>query len=384
MKGLQIPVFNFSIKNQAGSSVDIFIDGEIVDAPTQSFLKDYFGDDTTTSYKSFRDILNKIDASVYNIYINSIGGQVTEAMAIHDLLGDMQANGKVVNTIGRGLIASSATYILMAGNSSMSNNSWGMIHNVSGFCYGDVNQVETYAATMRKFNDAANSFYQKATGLSKTVIGNMMDAETWMTAEEMKEKGFVKNITAEANFTNSIKPEQWLFNNTSVLNSYNSFTQKNNPIMDTNKITETIQNGFNSLMEKLGIANKKEEQPVQDAFKDFTESITNSIKEGMAAIVVPDNAAITLMVTEAVANSFKTLPENFTQAIMDANKDNVKTADLEKLLNKADFKIQMDAFTNSVIAKLGAPTNAEHTEDKPKPAAKKTTNKFSGFFEQYN
>ena len=364
MKGPQLSVFNFSIKNQGGSSVDIFIDGDIVDSPTQQFYKEFFGDDTTTSYKSFRDMMNKIDASVYNVYINSGGGQITEAMAIHDLLQELQTNGKTVNTIGRGIIASSATYILMAGKSpAMSSNSWGMIHNVSGVCMGDVNVMESYAATMRKFNDQSNQFYQNATGLSKTVISNMMDAETWMTADEAKAKGFVKNITGEASFSNSIKPEQWQFNNTAVLNSYNSFTQKNNPVMDTNKITEAITNGFNSLLEKLGITNKKDEKPVKDAFTAFSTSITNAISEGLKALVIPDTASITQMVTDAVTNSLKTLPENFTNAITEATKDNIKKADLteamKNTLNKADLKTEMDALTNELIKKIGGATDPE-------------------------
>lgn len=389
MKGPQLPVFNFSIKNEGGSSVDIFIDGDIVDSSTQAFYKDYFGDDTMTSYKSFRDLLNKIDASIYNVYINSGGGQVTEAMAIHDLLQEMQKNGKTVNTIGRGIVASSATYILLAGkNPVMSANSWLMIHNVSGFCYGNVNEIENYAETMRKFNDASNQFYQNFTGLSKTVIGNMMDTETWMPADEAKEKGFVKSITSEVSFSNAIKPEKWLFNNTAVLNSYNSFTQKNNPAMDIQKITDAIKTGFTSLLEDLKIVNKKDEKPVQDAFEAFSTSITNAIKDGLDGIKVPDTAAITQMVTDAVSNALKTIPQNFTDAITEATKDNVKKADIENLLNKADFKTQMDALTNSIVAKIGGATDPEKGDpdkDTPKNTGRrKVSNKFSGFFADYN
>lgn len=384
MKGPQLPVFNFSIKNEGGSSVDIFIDSDIVDSATQTFYKEYFGDDTMTSYKSFRDLLNKIDASIYNVYINSPGGQVTEAMAIHDLLQDMQKNGKTVNTIGRGIIASSATYILMASkNPVMSSNSWMMIHNVSGFCYGDVNECEAYVATMRKFNDATNQFYQNCTGLSKTVISNMMNEETWMTADEAKSKGFVKNVTGEASFSNSIKPEQWQFNNTAVLNSYNSFTNSNSSIMDTKKITDAITNGFNAMLEKLGLKDKAGDEGVKNAFTEFSTSVTNAITEGMKEIKVPDNEAITKMVTDAVANSLKTVPENFTKAITDATKDMLTkdhlTEQLKNSITKEDFKKQMDELTNSIVEKLGGSSDSEKgdpdkiaADKKNKAGAKRT------------
>ena len=128
-----LQVFTFSIQNKGNRTVDIFIDGQIVDASTQSILKAWFGDETSVSYKSFRDALAKEDADIFNVYINSPGGVVTDAMAIHDLLVQMQTEGKTVNTIGRGLIASSATLILLAGNEpEMTENSTFMIHNVSG------------------------------------------------------------------------------------------------------------------------------------------------------------------------------------------------------------------------------------------------------------
>lgn len=393
MKGPQLSVFNYKFQNKSDEgSADIYIDGSIVDASTQEFYK-YFGDETSTSYKSFRDLVNQSDAKIFNVYINSGGGQVVEAMAIHDLLIEMQLKGKIVNTIARGICASSATYILMAGKSpAMSSNSWLMIHNVSGFAYGTVDEVENYAVTMRKFNDASNKFYCDSTGLSKTVIGNMMNAETWLTAADAKEKGFIKEVAGEATFSNSIKPEQWPFQNTAVLNSYNSFTQKNTPVMDNNAtITEAIKNGFNSLLEKLGINNKKDEKPVTDAFAEFSTSITNAIAEGLKDIKVPDNAAITQMVTDAVTNALKTLPENFTAAITEATKNSLKKEDLDKALEnsltKADLKKEMDTLTNELIKKIGGATDPENTNDKDKDKDKprrKVNNKFSGFFADYN
>lgn len=389
MKGPQLSVFNYKFQNKAGdASADIYIDGSIVDASTQEFYK-YFGDETSTSYKSFRDLVNQSDAKIFNVYINSGGGQVVEAMAIHDLLIEMQSKGKTVNTIGRGICASSATYILMAGkNPAMSSNSWMMIHNVSGFTYGTVDEIESYAVTMRKFNDASTKFYCDATGLSKTVIGNMMSAETWLNASDAKEKGFIKEVAGEATFSNAIKPEQWPFQNTAVLNSYNSFIKKNTPFMDTTKITEAITNGFNSMLEKLGITNKKDDKPVQDAFTEFSTSITNAITEGIKEIKVPDNESITKMVNDAVADAFKTLPENFTTAITEATKNSLKKEDLdralENTLTKADFKREMTALTNSIVAKLGGATPAETEDEDPKPKRRKANNRFSAHFADYN
>lgn len=218
-----IQIFNYSIRNSASDAVDIHIDGEIVDASTQAMIEAWFGDTTSTSYKSFRNAIDKHEtAKVFNVYINCIGGHVGDAMAMHDFLVDLQNKGKIVNTKGIGIIASSGTLILLAGaNPEMSENSYFMMHTVSGGIYGTVKQVENYATTMRKFNDSIRDLYAKKTGMRKEEVSKLMDNETWMTATEAKEKGFITNITGSVAFQNVIEKEQWDFANTEILNKYN-------------------------------------------------------------------------------------------------------------------------------------------------------------------
>ena len=397
----QLSVFNYSVSNKIDDAVDIFIDGDIVDAPTQEILKSYFGDDTSISYKSFRDQVNNLDAKTYNVYINSGGGLVTDAMAIHDLLIEMQSKGKTVNTIGRGIVASAATYILMASkNPSMSSNSWVMIHNVSGFIWGDVNTVENYARSMRQFNDAANQFYQDKTGLSKTVVSNMMNTETWMNADDAKSKGFVKNISGEVSFSNIIKPELWQYQNTAVLNAYNSFTKNNNVHMDTKKITEAINNGFNSLLEKLGIKDKKDDETVKNAFTEFSENITNAItsvaKDSNVMGCCPAGGTKGQMLTKASGNDYdynweddsasdkakNTLASAVKNAVTDATKDALTKEDvknevkegLKNVITKKDLEDFKETITNSVVEKMGG----QSTENKKKGKTKGVKNRFEG------
>jgi ATP-dependent Clp endopeptidase proteolytic subunit ClpP len=222
----KLEVFNYAISNSGNDSVDIHIDGVIVDAQTQQIMRDWWGDETSVSYKSFRDQVLASKAKTINVYVNSYGGHIGDAMAIHDMLTEEQAKGKTVNTKGRGIIASAATFILMAGNSEMSANSWFMIHNASGAIEGDVNVIETYAKVLRQFNDRVRDFYASATGMRKEDVTKMMDAETWLTSTDAKAKGFVKNVTSSASFKNLIQSDAWCFKNTAVLNQYNSFVKK--------------------------------------------------------------------------------------------------------------------------------------------------------------
>lgn len=351
----QVHLFNYSIRNASQDAVDIFIDGDIVDASTQKIYEEWFGDDTTTSYKSFRKQLEAVEASTYNVYINSGGGLVTDAMAIHDLLQEMQAKGKTVNTIGRGIIASAATYILMASKTPrMSKNSWFMIHNVSGFAWGDVDQVEKYYNTLRKFNNRSRDFYAEATGISKDDIEKMMKEETWMTADEAKENGFIAAVEGEVEFTNRIPKEKWSFSNQAVLNSYNSsvrekpadthpnihqkfddmkkfFQQLGQEILNAIKGVKQPENGnHEQLMESIGTA---VQNAMEQASEKFESELNTATAEAVKNLIDPaKNEAFKQTLMDFISNQYKELakPENQTELM-----NSLQTAVDKKLENLA-------------------------------------------------
>lgn len=341
----QFQVFNYSIKNSSDDSVDIFIDGAIVDAETQEIYKEWFGDNTSVSFKSFREELNASGAKSFNVYINSPGGLVSDAMAIHDLLVDMQSKGKNVNTIGTGIIASAATYILMASkNASMSKNSWFMIHNLSGWAYGDVNEVESQAATLRKFNDATRDFYADATGIRKEDISKMMNAETWLTADEAKDKGFIKNVSGEVKFKNSIPKEHWQFSNMAILNSYNASVK-----MEQINNQSFIQNQFDD-MKKF--------------FQELGSQIMNAVK-GVKQPENNDHESLMNAIGEAVSKPFENVGEQVETAIADAVKNATKDYET-KIKNletaKTENEMKIAALEQEITNLKGKATND------PKPA----------------
>ena len=168
----QLSIFNYSIVNQNEGEIDIYVDGDIVDSPTLELYKEWFGDETSVSFKSLRDQI-PANCKTLNLYVNSGGGHVGDAMAIHDYLVDLENKGVKVNRIGRGLVASAATYLVMGKNSTLSQNCLFMIHEVSGSAWGTVTEVENQVKTFRKFNDLIVDFYVGQTGLSATVIGTI-------------------------------------------------------------------------------------------------------------------------------------------------------------------------------------------------------------------
>lgn len=355
-------IFNYTVRNQAEGETDIYIDGEIMDSPTLEIVREWWGDETSVSYKSLRDQITQSDSKRFNVYINSPGGHVGDAMAIHDLFVELQSKGIVINTHIRGICASAATYIAMSSkNSSISENSWFMIHNVSGVIWGDVNVIENYARMMRKFNDRITNFYSKRTGLSETVVGNLMNKETWLTAEEAKEKGFINSVTATADFTNAIPEEKWFFQNREVLTCYNSFTKKNDQ-MDLKKLETVFNNGIAKILNAVGAKDKSEDKALKDAVNEHFTELSNSIKE-----LLPTEESIATMVNKAI----DARTEDDAAAIEEAVKEGTKN-----FVDKDALKNQLDAFAADITKDLGNSSGKESNGGKK--SAINPKNRFAG------
>jgi ATP-dependent Clp endopeptidase proteolytic subunit ClpP len=323
-----VQVFNYVVRNNT-NSLDIFIDGEIVDASTQEIYRNWFGDETSVSFKSIRDQIASSVATTINVYVNSPGGQVTDAMAIHDYLKELQNKGKTVNTYGRGIIASAATYILMAGGKpQMSKNSWFMIHNVSGYAWGDVNEVERQAGILRQFNNRIRDFYAEATGIRKEDITKMMNAETWMTAEEALTNGFIKEVGGQVEFTNAISASDWMYSNTAVLNAYNAAVTK--PVADpapADSIQQFILNQ-NDDMKKFfqnildGLKNVK---PAENATTtDIVNMIVSAMETPFTNIADEIETQIAEKVKEVETNVLNSLKKEYEDRIKDLETKNTE------------------------------------------------------------
>jgi ATP-dependent protease ClpP protease subunit len=269
-----VHIFNYNIRNSADQkTVDIFIDGDIVDASTQAMIQAFFGDTTTTSYKSFRNQIDKVDADVYNFYYNSDGGHVGDALAMHDLIIDLQNKGKKVKSIGRGIIASSATLPFLAANETeMSANSFMLIHSVSGGVHGTLKEVRNFADTMEKFQNKIVKVYSAKTGLTEDVLATMMSNETWMDSEEAQSKGFVSKITGAVEFENKIDPELWMHSDKSILNLYNKSVK---PISEPNLI-EDMKKLFNTFAANITAAIKGV-KPADESQKPLVDSIATAV-----------------------------------------------------------------------------------------------------------
>ena len=143
-----------------------------------------------------KDVIGAIsslkDAKVLNIRINSPGGDVFEGRAIMEAI--KRFDGKTVAHIDS-LAASAATSIALAADEVvMSDGALFMIHNASGLVWGDKNDMRQTADLLEKVEGSIVNDYTAKTGMEDTTIVAMMNAETWMTADEALANKFVDRV----------------------------------------------------------------------------------------------------------------------------------------------------------------------------------------------
>jgi ATP-dependent protease ClpP protease subunit len=161
-------------------------------------------DDIVTP-KSFRDDLKALgDVKKLHVRINSYGGHVSAGSAIYAMLKQHTAH---VTVHIDGFALSAASVVAMAGDTViMPGNAMMMIHNPSGGVYGNADECRKAAEILDKMRDAMVSVYHEKTGLSHGELVDMLDEETWMTADEALEWGFADIVEAPLLAVAQVKP----------------------------------------------------------------------------------------------------------------------------------------------------------------------------------
>lgn len=129
------------------------------------------------------------------VEINSGGGEVFAGSEIYTKLKTYE--GKVTARVV-GLAASAASVILMAADEiEISPTAQIMIHNAWSTASGDARVMEKEADVLRSISDSLMSAYEAKTGLGREELRDLMDSETWMSAEEAVERGFADKVMFE-------------------------------------------------------------------------------------------------------------------------------------------------------------------------------------------
>lgn len=129
------------------------------------------------------------------VRISSPGGCVGDGITIYNAL---KACGKPVRTIVDGFACSIASVIFMAGDERiMTDTSLLMIHNVSAASFGTATEHRKLADDIDTVNELSKAAYMERVSISREELSEMMDAETWISAEDAFSMGFATQMEAE-------------------------------------------------------------------------------------------------------------------------------------------------------------------------------------------
>ncbi len=148
----------------------------------------------------FRDALTALGpVETINLRINSLGGDVFQGVAIHNMLARHPAT---INVTVDGAAMSIASLVAMAGDTiTMPENATMFVHNPFGDVTGDADDMAEMSDWLRKLGASMATSYARKTGGTPEEMLAIMDANTWMTAAEAKEKGFADVVAPPAKIT---------------------------------------------------------------------------------------------------------------------------------------------------------------------------------------
>ena len=177
----------YQLTNVSEDSATLYIYGDITSIK-------WFENDVCV-YDLAKEI-GDLNGKALTVRINSYGGEVAEGLAIYNLLKSYEGE---VTTVCDGFACSAASVVFMAGAKRiMPRSSLLMIHNAWTWASGDADDLRKAAEDLEKITQPSVEIYTSVSNLDADEIKAMMDAETWIDADEALDFGFATEIIEEA------------------------------------------------------------------------------------------------------------------------------------------------------------------------------------------
>ena len=208
----------------------------------------WFDDDVTPQL--FKEELVSGSGDI-TVWINSPGGDCVAAAQIYNMLREYEGN---VTVKIDGIAASAASVIAMAGDKVlMSPVSMMMIHNPMTIAFGDSGEMQRAIDMLASVKDSIINAYELKTGLSRTKLAHLMDAETWMDAGKAVELGFADSIIKRNSGVEDMEMPQvtMLYSKASVVNSLMDKIAEKCRIQQKETMEDSNKVKADSLMDRL-------------------------------------------------------------------------------------------------------------------------------------
>lgn len=185
--------FRVENKTDDTSVVDIHII-DVIGGWDSDWIERNWGYDMGVTARKFVDQLAQLSDAVktINLHINSPGGDVQAGINIANALREQQVSkGRTVAIFIDGLAASIASVIAMAGSTvSMADNALMMVHNPYALAIGNAAEMRKTADVLDTMRGQIIATYKWHSALEDDALAALMDAETWMNADEAIANGF--------------------------------------------------------------------------------------------------------------------------------------------------------------------------------------------------
>lgn len=292
--------------------------------------------------------------------ISSPGGEVTEGLAMVDML---EAYEGEVTTLGYGLVASIASVVLLAGDKvRMTPNSFLMIHNPWTLAMGDSAELSATADLLAKMEDKLLNIYISKLQKSGKTSGNLalkvkrwMDEETWFTAQEALDAGFIDEIQEASKQANIIQMQPALARYVNVPAAlFNNQKPEDMTAQEVLKKVKAMLGGADEpeTVEAVTETETKAPEMTAEQAKDLLE------KSGFKVMTAEEIAALTAKSAEV-------------------EETNVQLAETMQAL-----AAEMQAVKAQVKSQMAAPSGASNRTDE-KPTEKPAASKFKGWAEMF-
>jgi len=174
-----------------GNNAELKIYGDIGD----NFWKDE-EDKSVVSVKDLEAFLNENkNLATIDIYINSNGGSVFDGIAMYNMLKRHKAYKRVYID---GFACSIASVIAMVGNKIvMPKTSMMMIHNPWTVAMGNAEELRKVADDLEVVGEVIKHAYLDKGNLTEEKLSELMNAESFLTAEQCFEYGFCTQVGDE-------------------------------------------------------------------------------------------------------------------------------------------------------------------------------------------
>lgn len=233
-------------------SADLYIFGAIAS------YGQWDDDDPDRSAYNIVTELQSVKASNINVHINSYGGEVAEGLAIFNTLKN---SGKNITTYCDGFACSAASVVFMAGKQRiMSPASLLMIHNSWAIVQGNSDQLRKEADDLEKVNQTAIEAYKSVATISEDEIKQMMNDETWISAQDALSYGFATEVSEGETGTD---PQQ------SAMASIRNDLLDHQNASDAKRTVHDLFDPIVKEMEDLLDHAKVKDEPQKDTWKEF-------------------------------------------------------------------------------------------------------------------